>query len=72
MKFSDSISARTTSWPITRLIPASLCYRLMALLTALAFAGSVHSQVFINEIHYDNASSDAGEAIFGGISQCNP
>jgi predicted extracellular nuclease len=43
MKFSDSISAQTTTRPITRFTSARPGIRLAALLTALAFAGSVQS-----------------------------
>ncbi len=46
-----------------RMSIASRSFRLGALSAALAFAAVAQGEVFINEIHYDNAGADSGEAV---------
>ena len=44
-------------------IKARLFFVLVTLMVTICFGSDLSAQVFINEIHYDNASTDTGEAV---------
>ena len=63
MQTPTSASAQHSTLFTFQSIKARLIFLLVTLMAAMSFAGALSAQVFINEIHYDNTGTDAGEAI---------
>ncbi len=77
MQTPDSVSAQRVKFPTIQSALSRIAFLLFALMTPMAFAAilalvvlftmtgplAAQTTVFINEIHYDNAGTDTGEAI---------